>query len=261
MPTYTAFDWYEHAEYYDIVFDTTTPEEADFLEAVHREHGATEGRRVLEPACGSGRLVTELATRGWHVAGFDASPGMLRLARTKLDVAGVQAHLREGRMEAFEYERPFDLAHCLVSTFHYLMTEDDARGHLQCVARSLKPGGLYVLGIHLADYSDERRQRERWIGTRDGTEVVCNIQSWPPDRRKRTSQLRSRMIARERGASPEHLESRWTFRTYSHRQFRSLLRSVPEFDHVATYDFHHDIEYPTVFDGMQQDNVLVLRRV
>ena len=58
-------DWYDTPEYYDIIFDADTAREADFMEAVwerfNRVPTPKQRRRVLEPACGSGRLVLEMA--------------------------------------------------------------------------------------------------------------------------------------------------------------------------------------------------------
>ena len=160
--TFQQIDWYDTPIYYDMVFDQETPEEVDFLETMMHRHGTTQGLRVLEPACGSGRLVVELARRGYDVTGFDLSAPMLEYAGRRLRQQQLRAHLHEGRMQEFEYSEKFDLAHCFVSTFKYLLTEDDARSHLQCIANSLHPGGIYVLGFHLSDYEETSRQRERW---------------------------------------------------------------------------------------------------
>jgi 2-polyprenyl-3-methyl-5-hydroxy-6-metoxy-1,4-benzoquinol methylase len=44
-----------------------------------------EGGRVLEVACGSGRVAVPLARAGHRVVGMDASPHMLALAQARLD--------------------------------------------------------------------------------------------------------------------------------------------------------------------------------
>lgn len=258
----TAFrelDWYSAPLYYDIVFDADTPVEGAFLEAMGELHGRSAGRRVLEPACGSGRLVAEMARRGFAVAGFDLSPEMLAFARERLEEAGLAAELAVKRMEAFAYRKRFDLAHCLVSTFKYLLTERDARGHLESVAAALAPGGVYVLGVHLSEYGATGVNRERWVAERGGTRVVCNIQGWPPDRAKRLERVRSRLVVEE-GGETRRMETNWTFRTYDARELRRLLRSVPALEHVATYDFTYDLAAPRELDDEQLDCVLVLRR-
>ena len=55
-------NWYDYPQYYDIAFQAYTRREADFIEAACRKYCPFEARRLLEPACGTGRLITELAT-------------------------------------------------------------------------------------------------------------------------------------------------------------------------------------------------------
>lgn len=273
MATWQTLDWYDAPQYYEAVFDEGTAHEADFLEAALERHGRVESgrgalarrrrvRRVLEPACGSGRLVIELARRDWRVHGFDLSQPMLDHARGELARVGVaprRVRLWPAAMQDFRTPERFDLAHCLVSTFKYLLTEADARRHLELVAEHLIPGGIYVLGFHLTDYDDTKKSRERWVAAREGFEVTCTIQGWPAQRRTRTEQVRSRLVVEEDG-STRRLETVWDFRTYDAAQVRRLLRSVPELELVATYDMTFDLDDPRELDDEQLDLVLVLRR-
>lgn len=257
-------DWYETPLYYDIIFDTDTKIEADFLEEAYRRYGDSgkKSRRVLEPACGSGRLVLELADRGWKVTGLDLSDGMLRFARQRLKAAGRSAVLKKANMADFDFPAPgsFDLAHNLVSSFKYLLTEDDARSHLQCVGRALRPGGIYVLGLHLSDYDDRDVGRERWKAERDGVRVDCVIEGDPPDRKRRRETVRSILTVHENG---ERFRARteWTFRTYDDRQLTKLLKSVPELEVAAIFDFHYRFDRPHTLDDDQLDTLLILRKV
>ncbi len=260
MPkTFDRTDWYDTPLYYDIVFDEDTRLEGAFLEAVSELYGREGGQRVLEPACGSGRLVAEMAGRGWAVTGFDANPAMLAFARERLDGRGLDARLFEARMQDFRVRGRFDLAHCLVSTFKYLLTEADARAHLRAVARALAPGGIYVLGFHLSQYGYAKRSRERWVGRRGRTHVTCNIQSWPPDAGTRLERVRSRLVVQEHGVERRH-ETTWDFRTYDASETRALLAAVPELELVATYDFTYDLAAERELDDDQLDTVLILRR-
>ena len=265
-------DWYALPRYYDIVFDDETALEVDFLEAVFERHhhidptrrSSLSPKRVLEPACGSGRLMIEFARRGWTPSGFDLSEHMLAYARERFHTEGLPTRdlskrLWLDRLEDFSCGERFELAHCLVSTFKYIQTEAEARSHLERVARRLVPGGLYVLGLHLTEYANDRPERERWVGRRDGIEVVCNIQGWPADRRARRERIRSRLVVTE-GRGQRRLESNWTFRTYDARQLRSLLASVPALEHVETYDFALALDEPRPLNDEQLDCLLVLRK-
>lgn len=260
MPsTFRELDWYETPHYYDIIFDVDTGREADFLEAAQQRYGRSRGRRVLEPAAGSGRLLVELARRGWRCTGFDASQPMLDYAGERLSEQGLSARLVQARMEDFELRGPFDLAHCLVSTFKYLLDEDSARAHLERVAAALAPGGIYVLGLHLSEYGLGAISHERWVAERDDTRVVCNIRGWPPERRRRRERVRSR-LAVEQGGERRFTETEWWFRTYDARQLSALVESVPALELVAVHDFDYRLESSGPIDDERLDRLLILRR-
>ncbi len=257
---YEDLDWYETPRYYDAIYDVDTDLEAAFLEAAHERHATPgRGRRVLEPACGSGRLLAAMAERGWRVRGFDLGGAMVRYSRERLRSAGLAGTVVQDDMATFETPGTFDLAHCLVSTFKYLLSERDARSHLRAVARALRPGGIYLLGLHLSRYGASRKAHERWTVERGGAEVDCTVTTWPPDKTRRRERVEARMRVVESG---EERRSRttWEFRTYDAAQVLRMLRAVPEFEHVETYDFHYEIEEPQTLSDRQFDTILVLKR-
>lgn len=264
MPTELR-DWYDTPLYYDIVFDEGTVAEADFLERAYAAYAQpATGMRLLEPACGSGRLALEMARRGWKVAGFDGNPRMIAFAQERLRAAGLKASLWEDWMQHFELPRGlkpgFDMAHCLVSTFKYLLTERDAVACLQKVAAALRPGGVFFLGLHLTDYGRLTNEHERWVARRDGVEVVCNTHTWPADRKTRLESLRTRLNISDAGRSHTQ-ETRWEFRTYNAAQLRALLRKAPELQLVACHDFTYSFEEPRKLNDDYADVLLTLRKV
>lgn len=255
-------DWYDTPLYYDIIFDADTPREGAFLEAVYAQHGpGGRSRQMLEPACGSGRLVLEMARRGWRVTGFDGNARMLDFARERLKKADLKARLWDDWMQSFTLpkEQSFDMAHCLVSSFKYLHSERDAAACLQRVAACLKPGGLFVLGVHLTDYPRAAEEHERWVAERDGIRVVCNTHTWAADPKTRLEDLRTRLQITHAGRTHTQ-ETQWQFRTYNAAQMRALLRKVPSFELVQCYDFTYDISEPRKLDDSYADIVLVLKK-
>ena len=257
-------DLYDFPHFYDIVFDEGSREEADFLEAIHERYGASGDLRVLEPACGTGRLLIEMAARGRRCHGFDASEPMLDYARRRAADRGLEARLGFSlqRMEAFRSPLPrISLAVSLISSFKYLLTEDGALGHLRAVAGVLAPGGLLVLGLHLTDYSRSHAVHERWVAERDGLEVVCNTRTWRADRRRRREKVRNRLTIRQPGSGAvRRHESVWEFRTYDAAQLRRLLNKVETLRLVAAFDFTYDLSCARELDDSQEDIVLVLRK-
>jgi SAM-dependent methyltransferase len=255
-------DWYDTPLYYDIIFDAGTPGEADFLEAVHHLYGPQgRSRRLLEPACGSGRLVLEMARRGWKVDGFDGNPNMLAYARERLKAAELHAELWEDQLQRFTpgKNQPYDLAHCLVSSFKYLLHGRDAAACLRRIADCLRPGGLFVLGVHLTDYAHNPEEHERWQAERDGIRVTCDTHTWPANPETRLEELRTRLRITHGGRTHVQ-ETQWQFRTYNAAQMRALLRRVPALELVACHDFTHDIHATRPLDDSYSDIVLILRR-
>ncbi len=254
-----TLDWYETPHYYDIIFDEDTQLEADFLEDALERYALSRGKRILEPGCGSGRLVAEMAARGYRVTGTDRSASMLEYGRARLREKDLRAKLVQADMQAPAPGGPYDLAHCLVSTFKYLLREVDAQAHLQSVANVLAPGGIYVLGFHLSDYSTKEVDHEHWEQSRGRTHVTCDIESQPPVRRTRLESLRCVLKVREKDAL-RRTETRWKFRTYDAAQFRKLLAKVPALELVAAHDFLYEIDEVMPFDDELFDALLILRK-
>ncbi len=261
MGKFAALDWYDTPLYYDIVFSGDDRTEGEFLSALVERYGPPRRgrRRSLEPACGSGRMLLELARRGFDVAGFDLSPQMLAFARDRLRRAGVRGKLFEARLEDFEAPGTFDLAHCMVNTFKYLLDEESVQAHFRHVARALTPGGLYVIGLHLTQYEDRRCNHERWRQARGAVEVTCNIRGWPPERRERLERVRSRLAVVDKGVV-RRTETEWRFRTYDWKQLKSSLARAQSFEHIATFDFTYDLGAPREMPDDHLDAVVVLRK-
>lgn len=105
--------------------------------------GDVAGRRVLDAGCGSGPLVADLHERGASVAGFDASPAMIRLAQERLG--------NEADLQVADLTRPlpyddavFDDA-LAVLVLHYL---EDWSKPLAELRRVLKPGGRLIVVVN-----------------------------------------------------------------------------------------------------------------
>lgn len=254
-------NWYDYPQYYDAAFRSDTRPQADFLEAVARKFCDFPVRRLLEPACGSGRLVAEMASRGYEVVGFDLSDEALRYARERLKRRKLDAVLFKADMRDFEAPGTFDMAYNFVNTFRHLLTEREARQHLQVVRRHLRPGGLYVVGLHLFPPDADNHSCERWTEEWGGQRVTVTIRVLDTDRRRRLERLRMSMLVRKRSGQEVRLRTDFYFRLYSAAQLRRTIRAAGGFELVETYDFWYDIEEPIKLNDDVEDVVLVLRRV
>jgi SAM-dependent methyltransferase len=135
-----------------------TSAEADFLERALRLRAPA---RVLDVPCGAGRHAIELASRGHRPVGVDLSEEMLAAARAA--ASGREVEWRRAEMRDLAGAGPFDAAYCLGNSFGYLHP-DASREFLRAVARSLAPGGRFVMDTGMAAESILPSLQEReWM--------------------------------------------------------------------------------------------------
>ena len=252
--------WYDYPQYYDLAFRSETRLEADFIEAACRKYGSPPpSLRLLEPACGTGRLVTELAARGHRVTGFDLSRPSLKYLRQRLARRKFAARVFRADMADFRLAKPVDAAYCTFDGFRHLLSEDAARSHLQCVAKCLRPGGIYILGFHLLPLDAAEECIERWTERRGRTQVTVTLRVLQTDRRRRVERLRISMLVRS-GRGEMRLRDEFPLRMYTAAQFRRLLAGVPQLELCDVYDFWYEIDHPLRLSDELSDTVFILRR-
>ncbi|MEV7394734.1 class I SAM-dependent methyltransferase [Streptomyces sp. NPDC091215] len=104
--------------------------------------GEVAGRRILDAGCGSGPLFAALRDRGANVSGFDASAGMLELARRRL---GDGADLQVADLCSplpYSDDTFDDVVASLV--LHYLEDWGPALAELR---RIIRPGGRLIASV------------------------------------------------------------------------------------------------------------------
>lgn len=98
-----------------------------------------DGGSVLDVATGTGLVAERLLARGHAVTGLDQSPGMLEIARRRLDG---RAELVEGTAD----DLPFPDGSFDHLTFTYLLRYvDDPGATLRELARVVRPGGTVAM--------------------------------------------------------------------------------------------------------------------
>jgi len=253
-------NWYDCPQYYDLAFRSETRPEADFIEAACRKYCAFPVRHLLEPACGTGRLVAELAHRGYRVTGFDLSQPSLSYLHRRLARRRLQATVFRADMADFSLPHPVDAAYNTFDSFRHLLTEPAARHHLQCVADSLRPGGIYILGFHLLPPDASEECTERWTERSGSTGVTVTLRVVASNRRRRLETIRISLLVR-RGATELRLRDEFPLRLYTAAQFRRLLAQVPAFELLDVYDFWYEIDQPLRLNDEISDTVFILQKL
>ncbi len=250
---------YDYPKYYDLVYGSDWKAEFDFLLACFEEYAKVRVRRVFEPACGTGRLLVKLAAAGFHVGGLDLNPLAIEYCNKRLERHGFKPTAVVGDMTNFRTKRPVDAAFNTINSFRHLATERQAKSHLECVVNALRPGGIYVLGLHLTPTAVEPLQEESWSARRGNLAVLSKLWVTECDRKKRRERVGMSFDVYT-PTEQIRIEDSITFRTYSDRQMSRLLARIDGFEVTAVYDFSYDIRLPIKIGPETEDVVYVLRK-
>ncbi|TWU60558.1 dTDP-3-amino-3,6-dideoxy-alpha-D-glucopyranose N,N-dimethyltransferase [Rubripirellula tenax] len=254
-------DWYDHPQYFDMVFRDETDDEVVFFEEVFERFGEGEVKRLLEPGCGSGRLVVAMAAKGYDVTGLDLSQPMLSYLRGRMKRRKLTGTVVQGDMTDMSFPKAFDAAFCTFNTFRHLINEGAAEKHLRSVAANVRAGGLYILGFHLIPMDADPDCTERWKASSGGTKVSVTLRVIDFDRKRRQEMLRVSIKAVKRSGAVERIRSEFPLRLYTPTQAKRLLEKVADVWQIrGIYDFDYDLDSPRKIDNDLTDAVFVLGR-
>jgi SAM-dependent methyltransferase len=250
---------YDYPRYYDLVFGSDWKAEFDFLRRVFDKFAAGRVRRIFEPACGTGRLLFRLALAGYDVSGLDLNPRAVEYCNERLKRRHKRASVFVGDMADFTLPRPVDAAFNMINSFRHLLSEEQARAHLGCLAAALRPGGIYVLGLHLTPTEGAPLEEESWSARRGHLGINTHLKTFDLDLRRRTERCTMTMDVYT-PTRTSRIVDELVFRTYTWPQMKRTLAAVPELSLAAVFDFTYRISEPIEIGADTQDVVLVLQR-
>jgi SAM-dependent methyltransferase len=128
---------------------------------------------ILDMACGTGRVASELARAGHRVVGLDVSPAMIARAKQKLrreaDDVRQRVSFVVGDMTDFALERQFPMAIMPCLSFHEIGTAEAQEACLRSAWRHLDDGGRLIVALGV------------WNPRGDTTPVEEPTEWGPPD--------------------------------------------------------------------------------
>jgi SAM-dependent methyltransferase len=222
---------YRNPEIYDIAFGWDLEMELDFVESCLREHVPAPVGTVLEPACGTGRILAALAGRGYEVLGYDVSPEMVAYATARLARSG--ARVMRGEMATFRPPGRYDAAINLVNSIGYLLEEDAVASHLERVAEALNPGGVYLVQFSYGGEPPEQSAFGPWQNQREGLTTSLTWRVVREDPAARRSYQECRIVAR-RGQERRDIEESHVLRYWTQEDFDRIVEQGP-FELAAVY--------------------------
>ncbi len=148
-----------HAEVWDQIRSLPVAE-SEVERAIDRTLGRRPLGRLVDIGTGTGRMIELFGPRSSQSVGIDRSSEMLRLARVKLESAGISSSLRQGDMYALPLADHSADSVIIHQVLHYAHSPATAIAE---AARVLAPGGTLLVVDFAAHEREELRERDAHI--------------------------------------------------------------------------------------------------
>ncbi len=252
-------DLYSLPTYYDVSFSHEMREELAFLKNVFSQYCKRVRPKILEPACGTGRLMVPLIRTGFDCTGFDLNETALTYLKDKLERNQLKANIFNADMADFHVkDNKYDGAFCTVDTFRHLLSEKQAEQHLITISKALKKNGIYILGLHLIPEKAVLNKVTRWTSRRGRLTVKSAMTMLELDKMKRRETLK---VLLNTNSEKESHTSIYQLRTYTLKQLTKLLKKTSVFEVVDAYDEYYDLSNPVILNSKSEYAVLLLRKI
>lgn len=170
---------YDVPRFYDLLYHPGVAERY-YVDACTRRGG-----RVLELACGTGRVTLPLARAGLDVVGVDLAPSMLDVARQGAIAAGLRIELLCADMTSVTVAGPpFDTIVIAHNSLQHLHESAQIVACFERVRAHLAPGGVLLFDVFapsvqlLARDPTERKRFGEFVDTERGPVVVDHVNAY-----------------------------------------------------------------------------------
>ncbi len=180
------------------------------------------GASILDVCGGDGRVARPLAARGYNVVVADASRSMLEHGQSAPGGERVSFVAADARTLPFapthQVDGRFDVALNLFTSFGLFETDGEHVQMLRSIARSLRPGGMFVMDLVHRDTATLMPTRT-WFELADGGAVLRSFEFDPIAGRTRES-------LRALGINGEETHKKWSLRVFTGTEIDRMLRAA-----------------------------------
>jgi ubiquinone/menaquinone biosynthesis C-methylase UbiE len=158
---------YEEPLLYDKENEEYQPELALLLKRAEESSG-----KIIDLACGTGRMTIPLARHGFDCIGVDIHPKMLQQAKEKAGSLPIQWIEQDGRSLCLDVKA--SLIFSVGNSFQHFLTNEDQDGLLSSVNRHLEMDGLFIFGTRFPNAEEllQPPAEEYWQSYQDGESTV-----------------------------------------------------------------------------------------
>jgi SAM-dependent methyltransferase len=222
---------YHHPQYYEVAFSyrDILAELAVFNTLIDR-HSDIPVSNVLELGCGPAPYVEALTQHGYAYTGLDLSQVMLQYARYRTDQRNLNAEFQLGDMLHFQLDKPMDFAFLLLGSL-FIRNTSDLISHFDSVARTLRPGGLYLLEQCVA-FAPFIERTFKWELSQDGIAVKTTFHVNPLSHVDQTAEETLTMEVSHHNTT-KVLQEVWLRRLIFPQEFLMFIANRNDFEFVG----------------------------
>ncbi len=158
-------NWFNSPFYHKLYFERDDIEAAAFINRLVKHLSPPPKSRMLDVACGKGRHSKILASMGHTVTGIDISFDNIKYAK-QFETANLDFFVHDMRLPF--WGNYFDYAFNFFTSFGYFKTRREHDDAIRTIAKSLKPGAVFVidyLNVHYAEDNLLRHESKIINGT------------------------------------------------------------------------------------------------
>ena len=231
---------YNLPKYYDVAFSWDITSEIKIFQELFKKYVPFEVKKIMEPACGTGRFLVSFPKYGYNITGYDNSPEMIEYTQKRISDEGLQdmSTVITGDMRSTRFKTKFDAAINSINSLGYLLSDDDILSHLCNTGESLRSEGIYIVHFNCACDKFETGESQIWIMEKDGIRVKTIWAIEKEDWQKKISYQVCRMEINDHNKNIV-LEERHILRLWLFEDLKSLIRKSGKFELAAIYDDSH----------------------
>lgn len=248
---------YQLPEYYEIAFSfRDIPREVDVLEGAARRFAEIPVKTFLEIGCGNSPHMEELTGRGYDFIGIDTSDEMLTYSKEKARKRGTHARFLKANMVDFRIDRAVDFAFVMLGSL-YVKNSEELATHFDAVARTLRPGGLYLLDwcvrFDIQDFSEDS-----WEVEKNGVVVKARFVSRVLDKAEQLYE-ESECLEVLKDGTVKKVEETSVKRVIFPQEFLLFISARSDFEFLGWWN-DWDLSTPLSGDGKINRPIILLRR-
>lgn len=220
-----------NVELYDIAFDWNLTDEVNWLLALLGK----DCKSILEPGCGSGRMLKAIAERGVAITGLDISKDAIAYAKSRIaGLANATATLAD--MTSFDLKTKFDGAICPVNTLAHLSPEQFL-SHLKSVRNHLHVGSRYLVQVAVRAQKRDTQSSDviEWEASRGDTRLRISVAVLETDFQNGRELHRFRLSILEGSRAGKVFEEDHWMTLWTPESWQDAIAASP-FTQVAQYD-------------------------